>query len=187
MEVHSESRKYLVITIHKGYFTYRRLPIGICFAPSLFQRTMDRILPGIDGVICFLDDILITAPNLVLHAERLREVLRRLQASGMKTQKSKCEWFTKSVTYLGHETEERIKAIKLMPIPQNNTQLHSFLGAITYYGGFIENLHVKCVPLHRHLKKNAEWEWTTEDTKIMNQLKQNLTSNNTLIPIPNYH
>lgn len=189
MEVHPDSRKYLVIATHKGYFTYRRLPFGISFAPSLFQRTMDQILAGIDGVVCYLDDILVTAQDLATHAERLREVLRRLQAAGVKTQRSKCDLLRTSVTYLGHKidqyglhpTGERVEAIKQMPLPQNSTQLRSFLGSITYYGRFIKNLHVKCVPLHRHLKKHAKWVWTAEDTRIFEDLKRCLASNDTLV------
>lgn len=189
LEVHPDSRKYLVIATHKGYFAYKRLPFGISFAPSLFQRIMDQILSGIEGVVCYLDDILITAPNFLLHSERLREVLRRLQASGIKTQKSKCDWLRSSITYLGHKidaeglhpTEDRIEAIKQMPVPKNTTQLRSFLGTITYYGRFIENLHVTCVPLHRHLKKNAKWDWSNEDTEIFENLKKTLTSTDTLI------
>nr|XP_022910195.1 uncharacterized protein K02A2.6-like [Onthophagus taurus] len=189
MEVHPESRKYLVVATHKGYFAYKRLPFGISFAPALFQRTMDQILSGIDGVVCYLDDILITAPNMMLHLRRLREVLRRLQAAGIRTQRSKCDWLMNGVTYLGHRiddkglhpTENHVEAIRNMPIPQNTTQLRSFLGAITYYGRFIENLHVKCVPLHRLLKKNAKWEWTEEDTHVFHELKRSLTSSETLV------
>lgn len=178
LEVHPDSRKYLVITNHKGYFAYRRLSFGISFAPSLFQCTMDQILSGIEGVVCYLDDILITAPNFALNLKRLREVLRRLQVSGIKTQNSKCDWLRSSVTYLGHKidenglhpTEDRIKVIKQMPLPVSTTQLRSFLGTITYYGRFIENLHVKCSPLYRHLKNNAKWDWTNEDTQIFEKL-----------------
>ncbi|XP_031348472.1 uncharacterized protein K02A2.6-like [Photinus pyralis] len=150
MEVHPDCRKYLVISKPKGYFAYKRLPFGISFAPSLFQRTMDQILSGLEGVVCFLDDIMITAPNVSTHMDRLKMVLRRLQAAGIKTQKSKCDWLKNSITYLGHRidenglhpTEDRIEAIKKMPLPINTTQLRSFLGTITYYGRFIENFHV---------------------------------------------
>lgn len=157
LKVHPDSRKYLVIITQRGYFAYKRLPFGVSFAPALFQRTMDQILSGIDGVACYLDDILITAPNLTLHMLRLKEVLHRLKAAGLKTQMSKCDWLRRSVTYLGHKidyeglhpTEEHINAIKNMPAPKNTTELRSFLGSITYYGRFIQNLHIKCIPLYR--------------------------------------
>ena len=37
--------------------------LGIAFAPSLLQKTMDTILQGTKQVICCIDDILITGRN----------------------------------------------------------------------------------------------------------------------------
>ncbi|XP_052753094.1 uncharacterized protein K02A2.6-like [Galleria mellonella] len=186
--VHPESRRYLTISTHKGYFQYKRLPFGISFAPAVFQRIMHQILSGLDGVVCYLDDILITAGTRQEHIKRVRTVLQRLQEAGIKSQISKCSWLQESVTFLGHKidknglhpTSERVEAIKKMPTPTNVAELRSFLGSITYYGRFIDNLHVRCAPLYRHLKKNQKWEWTIEDTQITNDLKNTLTSNETL-------
>ncbi|XP_059059126.1 uncharacterized protein K02A2.6-like [Achroia grisella] len=187
--VHPDSRKYLTISTHKGYFQYKRLPFGISFAPAVFQRTMHQILSGLDGVVCYLDDILITAENRHEHIKRVRTVLQRLQEAGIKSQITKCFWLQESVTFLGHKidknglhpTSERVEAIKKMPTPMNVAELRSFLGSITYYGRFIDNLHVRCAPLYRHLKKNQKWDWTSEDTQITNDLKNILTSNETLV------
>ncbi|XP_026752395.2 uncharacterized protein K02A2.6-like [Galleria mellonella] len=186
--IHPNSRKYLTIVTHKGYFRYKRLPFGISFAPAVFQRTMHHILSGLDGVVCYLDDILITAGDLQEHLTRVRAVLQRLQDLGLKSQISKCAWLQDSVTFLGHKidrhglhpTTERIEAIKKMPLPTNTTELRAFLGSITYYGRFIDNLHMRCAPLYRHLKKNERWVWTEDDTNIVNELKNILTSSDTL-------
>ncbi|XP_063363538.1 uncharacterized protein LOC134652296 [Cydia amplana] len=100
-----------------------------------------------------------------------------------------CADFKESVTFLGHKidasglhpTEERINAIKNMPIPANTTELRALLGSLTYYGRFIDSLHMRCAPLYRHLKKNQRWNWTEEDTRITNELKNILTSSDTLV------
>ena len=53
-------------------------------APGIFQNVMDQILQGIPGVICYLDDILIsTTPSEHEHIERLSEVLGRLEKFGV--------------------------------------------------------------------------------------------------------
>ena len=44
-----------------GLMSYTRMLYGIASAPSIFQRTMEQVLQGIDGVLCYLDDILITS------------------------------------------------------------------------------------------------------------------------------
>lgn len=159
----------IVIATHERYFTYKRLPFGIRLAPSFVQCTMNQILSGIKGVVCYLDDILVTAPNSSLHSQRLKEIL---------------QLFGHIFTYLGHKmdgngffpTDKRTEAIKNLPISENSTLL-SFLCAISYYGRFIKNLHVKCAPLYHHLKK---WKWSDEDTSIVNELKQSVTSKDTL-------
>ena len=51
---------------------------------------------------------------------------------------------TPSVTYLGHVIDkeglrpvnDKVKAIKNAPIPQNVSQLKSYLGLLNYYGKF---------------------------------------------------
>ncbi|GJQ70586.1 hypothetical protein Trydic_g22984 [Trypoxylus dichotomus] len=49
LQVHPESRKLFVISTHRGYYQYKTLPFDVNFALSLFQRTMDQILSGIEG------------------------------------------------------------------------------------------------------------------------------------------
>ena len=56
-----ESKKYVVINTHKGFFRYTRLPFGISSAPGIFQRVMENILQGIPNVIVYLDDILLSS------------------------------------------------------------------------------------------------------------------------------
>ena len=55
-----ESKQFLTINTSKGLYQYQRLPFGVASAPAIFQSTMDTILKGIDGVVCYIDDILIT-------------------------------------------------------------------------------------------------------------------------------
>ena len=77
-----ESKDFMTITTHQGHYRYTRLPFGIASAPAVFQRTMDTILQGIPNVICYIDDILVTAPTDEAHLCNLQEVLRRLEDHG---------------------------------------------------------------------------------------------------------
>ena len=82
LELEESSRKYHTINMHRGMYQYIRLPYGVASAPSQFQNVMDTILQGIPGVICYIDDILITGAMDEEHLQHLEEVLRRLKQHG---------------------------------------------------------------------------------------------------------
>ena len=63
-ELDKQSQTLVTLNTHRGLYHYRRLPFGIASAPALFQKTMDVILQGMNHVICYIDDILITGANL---------------------------------------------------------------------------------------------------------------------------
>uniref|UniRef100_A0A5S6Q766 RNA-directed DNA polymerase n=1 Tax=Trichuris muris TaxID=70415 RepID=A0A5S6Q766_TRIMR len=189
MMVSPDSRKYLVIATHRGYFRYKRLPFGLSFAPALFQKTMEKILAGIDGVAVYIDDIIITGCNERQHMDRLHAVLRQLRKVGAHTCATKCKFMCKSVTYLGHRidqegihpTQERVEAIKQMPMPSNVHELRSFLGAVNYYAKFVPDLQLHCVPLYRLTKSGTPWSWGSKETQLVERLKRILTSSETLV------
>lgn len=189
MEVAEESRKYLVIATHKGYFRYTRLPFGVNFAPALFQRTMEKVLCGINGVKVYIDDIIVSGQTIDEHMQRLEKVFERLEQSNVKTQESKCRFLKRSVRYLGHQidefgihpTKERIEALMKLPTPRTVAEVRSFLGSINYYEKFIPGLQSKCAPLHQLTKKGEKWNWTKSHEELIQQLKSKLTTNDTLV------
>ena len=75
----------------------------------------------------------------------LRAVFEKLEEAGLKLKASKCEFFKKSLMYLGHrileggiETDDsKIKVMQEWPIPKTVTEVRSFLGFINYYHRFI--------------------------------------------------
>ncbi|XP_062513350.1 uncharacterized protein K02A2.6-like [Corticium candelabrum] len=78
LQVELDSQEYLTVNTSKGLFTYTRMPFGISTAPSIWQREMDRILAGVAGTVCYMDDILVVGENESQHDERLMAVLQKL-------------------------------------------------------------------------------------------------------------
>ena len=161
-----ESRKYVTINTHKGLYQFSRLPFGIASAPTIFQRTMDSILQGIEGVTCYIEDIIVTGKTTDEHLEHLEEVLQRLLNHSVRAKRTKCRFLQSSVTFLGHRvdadgihtTEDKLQAIVQAPAPKNIQELRSSLGLINYYGKFIPNAATILHPLNDLLRKEAKWK-----------------------------
>ena len=156
LPLEAESRKFVVINTHKGLFCYTQLPFGISSAPGIFQRVIESLLQGIEGVIAYLDDILITGNSEEAHLKALEEVLSRLERAGLRVKRSKCTFMCPSVTYLGHKIDaeglhnlaDRVTALVDAPAPTSMGRLKSYLGMLSYYSKFLPNLSSTLHPLY---------------------------------------
>lgn len=75
----------------KGLFRYKRLMFGISCAPEIFQKMMEQILSGCDGVLIYIDDIVVFAPTKELHDVRLQNVLKRIREFNITAYKTQCQ------------------------------------------------------------------------------------------------
>ena len=62
---------------------------------------MNRILEGLDGVLCHMDDILVHGADKVEHGVRLTAALKRIEAAGVTLNSEKCEFEKDRVKFLG--------------------------------------------------------------------------------------
>ena len=91
-----EAQNVLTLTTHKGLFKVKRLPYGVSSAPAILQRTVESLVGDIPGLVCYLDNILITGPTEADHLERLNEVLDCLEKAGLRLKKKNaCSWYPK--------------------------------------------------------------------------------------------
>ena len=135
---HQLDEPYVTINTHQGLYQYTRLPFGIASAPAIFQRLMETILQGIPGVVCYIDDILVTGKNEEEHLRSLNQVFSKLTDHGFRLKKGKCKFMAKSVEYLGHKIDKdgisalpnKVDAIVNAPHP-TNVQAHSWAYWIT--------------------------------------------------------
>ena len=150
---------------------------------------MDKILQGMDGVICYLDDILVSGRTEEEHLINLRKVLERLQEHGIRAKRAKCTFLKTSVQYLGHvigadglhATDTKIEAVMNAPSLENVTELQSYLGLLNYYGRFIPNLASLIHPLNKLLRHNMTWRWTKSCRDAFKSTKEKVVSPNILV------
>lgn len=149
-----------------GLFRYTKMTEGTTPAPGEFQQIMNKCLQGIPNTIAYLDNIFVTGRTNEEHVENLRKVCKRLEESGLKLNKEKCDFMKQRIEVLGfvtnanglHKAKLKIKAMVEAPKRTNSKQLASFLGLVKFYARFLEKRSEKLKPLFdcAH-KKNFEW------------------------------
>ena len=176
-----KSKKYVTVNTHPGLYRYMRLPFGIASAPAIFQQLMDTVL---QGIFCYVDDILVTGTDETDHLKNLGTVFQRLQNYGFPLKKLKCYFLQDSVKYLGHKIDAKgvhpcpgkVAAVINAPQPENISKLRACLGMVNYYRKFIPNLSSLLQPLNDLLRPSKPWKWTDECDKAFKQAKEAISS-----------
>jgi hypothetical protein len=72
--VRHEDQARTAFGTREGHFQYKLMPFGSKEAPATFQRPMNTVLSGIQGISCpvYLDNVILYGENLGVHYERLR-------------------------------------------------------------------------------------------------------------------
>lgn len=188
LSVTENSQKYLTANTHIGLLRYTRLVEGVSSAGAIFQSVMDRILHGVRRTRNFIDDILIGGKDLESCKAKVEEVMKKLSKHNVKINYGKCEFFVNEIEYLGHVlTSEglktcpaKIEAIMEAPVPENVSQLKSFLGMINYYGKFLPDLSSELHPLYDLLKKNVRFCWSKSCEEAFRKVKEMLVKDHVL-------
>ena len=90
--------------------------------------------------------------------------------------------FSRSTKFLSHVVSgdgvspdpEKMEAVKTWPVPQNVTELRSFLG-FSYYRKFIPNFSKIACPLIKLTQKGNKFDWTPDCQKAFKDLKRCVT------------
>lgn len=175
-----ESRPCTTISTHVGTFEYVRTPYGICSIPEKFQKLMEEVLRSVPMTAVYFDDACIGGVSKEDNIKNVREVLRRLQAVGLRVKLAKCEFFKRAVCYVGHVIDrdglhpdnKKVKAISNAPHPTDIRQLKAFLGLVNYYGKFVPMLSTILSPLYSLLKGKVNWKWGPECEQAFNNIKK---------------
>ena len=178
-----ESRPLTTFITPFGRYCFNKLPFGISSAPELFQRRINEILKGLDGVLCQMDNVLISESTQAEHDSRLFAVLNRIEAAGVTLNPEKCEFRKERVKFLGHIVDrdgiradpDKVTAILQMGPPSNVPELRQFPGMANHLGKFTPNLAQLSQPLRELLSKKNSWVWGPAQEVAFNQIKADLT------------
>ena len=87
-----------------GHYVFLVMPFGLTNAPAAFIDLMNRVFhPYLDQfVVVFIDDILVYSKDAQEHEHHLRIVLKILRKNKLFAKLSKCDFWHKEVSFLGH-------------------------------------------------------------------------------------
>ncbi|KAH0743176.1 hypothetical protein KY290_031169 [Solanum tuberosum] len=169
-----------------GHFDFVVMSFGLTNATAAFMDLMNRVFRHyLDMfVIVFINDILIYSISEEEHMDHLRIVFQILKDHQLYAKFSKCEFWLKSVAFLGHIVSgvgievdpKKTKAVKGWPRPLTLTDIKSFLGLAGYYRRFVEGFSSIDSPLTALTQKKAKFVWSKACEKSFQELKDRLTS-----------
>jgi hypothetical protein len=118
---------------------------------------------NLEGVVSYVDDLLIHSPTMADHIRHLETVLVKLTEAGFTINAKKCRFCKDEVRFLGHRIgrtgvsadPNRVQSILNYPAPRNAKQLRQFLGACNFHSRFIAGYANYIAPLTPLLKKGA--------------------------------
>ncbi|KAL0546488.1 hypothetical protein IC582_016398 [Cucumis melo] len=169
-----------------GHYEFIVMSFGLTNAPAVFMDLMNRVFREFldTFVIVFIDDILIYSKTEAEHEEHLRIVLQTLRDNKLYAKFSKCEFWLKQVSFLGHVVSKagvsvdpaKIEAVTGWTRPSTVSEVRSFLGLAGYYRRFVENFSRIATPLTQLTRKGAPFVWSKACEDSFQNLKQKLVT-----------
>lgn len=183
-------REKTAFTTGTDLWQFKVLPFGLCNAPATFTRMMTQVFKTLplDTCLVYLDDVIVPSKTFEENVIKLRRVFQCLKLANLKLKPSKCELFSRSVTFLGHVISgEGIKTdpqkttdVQNWPTPTSVTEVRSFIGLCSYYRQFVKNFSTVAKPLFKLTEKGVKFVWTAEHTATFEALKELLCKSPTL-------
>ncbi|WVZ49148.1 hypothetical protein U9M48_000525 [Paspalum notatum var. saurae] len=139
-----------------GLYEYLVMSFGLTNALAFFMYMMNSV---------FMNEL----DNEEEHKEHLRIVLNRLREHKLYAKFSKCAFWLKEVSFLGHILSEKGVAVdpsKEKDVlnwkqPETVTEIQSFLGLVGYYRRFIKDFSKTAKPMTSLTKKECEEAFQT--------------------------
>jgi hypothetical protein len=178
----SKSRHISRFRTHRGIYQFKRLFFGVCAAPEIFHNKIRKILEGLKQVENATDDILVMGVDIEDNERQLEELFKLLEKEGLTVNKDKCLFNQSEVTFFGFRisadgvslNEQKTKALKEASVPNNVSELHSFLGLSVYASRWIKDLAIIAEPLWNLTKNDVRWHWIETHQKSFDLIRSTL-------------
>jgi len=198
IELDPTTKNMTTITTEFGKFRYNVLPMGFVISSDVFQSKIMELLGAIEGVRCYLDDVLcLTKGSFEEHIEQLRKCFDKFREAGLKCNINKCSFGLTEVKYLGFiitrngikADPKKVEAILKIEKPKTVTKMKSLIGMVQFYKNMFKRRSHILTPLIKAStqgKKNAIIKWDAEMDRAFIELKQAVAAE-TLLRFPDWN
>ena len=180
--LHPDSRHLTTFATPDGLRRFCRIPFGLCSAGPCFQQIMEAILKGLAGVVIYLDDVVIHAPNRAEHDRRVAAVEAAFRSSNVRVNEPKCVRGTQRIPFLGYVVSrdgiqidpERVAPLLQSPDPSDARGLQAFLGSVAYHVRFVPGFSTLVEPLRAALKADP-FVWSERHSSLVRRVKEGIS------------
>ena len=184
MPLSQQAKEMSAFCTPDGLFQYKVLPFGLTNAPAVFQRFMQSVVSGLEGVGVYLDDIVVHHEDWSEHIKVLHQVFQRLQQAKLTINLAKSDFGHGRISYLGHEVgggciapmTSKVDCIEKLQPPQSRKALQQFLGMVGYYRRFCPNFSSVAAPLTDLTSYKVSFKWEARHQQAFERIKRLLTS-----------
>ena len=161
------------------------MPFGLCNAPSTFQSMINDVFHDLldEGVVVYLDDLLIYSEDEKSHLDLVRRVMERIRIAKLCCSIKKSDIHVRQKEFLGYHTSPegismstaKVESVKNWPVPRNVKDIQAFLGFANFDRHFIEGFSKIRKPLTDLTQKDKTFEWTPQCEDAFRRLKSMFT------------
>ena len=163
-------------------YEWKVIPFGFTNAPAYFQSRMWKLINGLEGVVVYMDDLVVYSDSFETHIQRLQALLKILAEKNFVLNVRKCRLCVKNIPFLGYFIDHRgvsphpdaVRAIIEMPTPTSSSETKSLVGMIEYYSHSIKNCSTLLEPLRR--VANGTFGWMEEQQAAFDKAKKALAA-----------
>ena len=152
---------------HKGaQYEWLRTPMGAKQSSASMSRLMAIVFEGLEGVLSYVDDVLIHSKGHPAHLRTLNAVAPRLRQHGLKLNLRKTSLGKEEQQWLGVQisrdgispSKDKVRAVTEMKEPDSRASVESFLGFANFFRGFLPNLASLSFPLCKLIRQGSSWK-----------------------------
>jgi hypothetical protein len=185
-----ESQELSTINTSLGLYRVLRLQMGMKNSAAIFQRTMEQVLDGLNGVVCYQDDLLVHAETQEQLKDRLRALKERLHERGFTVNVEKSTEMATSLEFLGflitekgiQPSDEHVAKLRKMQPPKNSAELETAVGLFNFFGRMIPQYAEKVRVLNELRTQKPKFDWKSDHQRAFEQILSDLTSPPVLKP-----